>query len=49
MEFEPNEPLQPGATIRREYDRCEIGLAWNPEIRTDRRFVELIDEIRKGV
>lgn len=38
-----------GATIRKEYDLCEMGLAWKPDIRTDPKFVGLIDEIRKGL
>lgn len=42
-----NEDGKSGATIKKEYDLCEMGLAWKPEIRTDRKFVELIDEIKK--
>jgi ABC-type nitrate/sulfonate/bicarbonate transport system ATPase subunit len=42
-----NEEGKAGATIKKEYDLCEMGLAWQPEIRTDRRFVELISEIKK--
>lgn len=38
---------QEGATIKKEYDLCEAGLAWKPDIRADRRFQELVEEIKK--
>ncbi|WP_295127850.1 ABC transporter ATP-binding protein [uncultured Chitinophaga sp.] len=38
---------KPGATIVKEYDLCQMGLAWKPEIRSDMRFVELLTDIRK--
>jgi ABC-type nitrate/sulfonate/bicarbonate transport system ATPase subunit len=42
-----NEEGKLGATIKKEYDLCQMDLAWKPDIRTDRKFVELIDEIKK--
>lgn len=38
---------KPGATIVKEYDLCEMGLAWAPHIRENMRFVELLADIRK--
>jgi ABC-type nitrate/sulfonate/bicarbonate transport system ATPase subunit len=38
---------KPGATIVKEYDLCQAGLAWKPGIRSDIRFVELLADIRK--
>lgn len=36
----------PGATIRYAYDLAANGLAWNPEIRKDPKFIELVEQIR---
>jgi ABC-type nitrate/sulfonate/bicarbonate transport system ATPase subunit len=36
----------PGATIKYYYDLAANGLAWNPEIRKDPRFTELVEQIR---
>jgi ABC-type nitrate/sulfonate/bicarbonate transport system ATPase subunit len=36
----------PGATIRYSQDLAAQGLAWNPEIRKDPRFTELVENIR---
>lgn len=38
---------KPGATIRYFYDLAASGLAWNPEIRKDPKFIELVEDIRK--
>lgn len=36
----------PGAIIRYFYDLAAEGLAWNSEIRTDPKFIELVEDIR---
>lgn len=38
---------KPGATIVKEYDLCEMELAWTPNIRENMRFVELLADIRR--
>ena len=38
---------KPGATLKYYYDLAAAGLAWNPEIRKDPRFIELVEDIRK--
>jgi len=37
----------PGATICYTDDLAAKGLAWNPEIRRDHRFTEMVDEVRQ--
>jgi len=37
---------KPGATIVKEYDLCQMGLAWMPEIRSNPEFVSLIKEVK---
>lgn len=36
-----------GATIRYSYDLAAEGLAWNPDIRKEPKFIELVENIRK--
>ncbi|UYQ92295.1 ATP-binding cassette domain-containing protein [Chitinophaga horti] len=38
---------KPGATIVKEYDLCAMGLAWEPHIRENMAFVELLADIRR--
>jgi polar amino acid transport system ATP-binding protein/sulfate transport system ATP-binding protein len=38
--------LDNGAKIKYVYDLAANGLAWNPEIRKDPRFTELVEQIR---
>ena len=38
--------LDNGATIKYQYDLAANGLAWNPEIRKDPKFTELLEQIR---
>lgn len=37
---------KPGATIVKEYDLCQMGLAWTPDIRSTPDFIALIKEIK---
>ena len=38
-----------GATMTRAYDLCEMDLAWQPDIRKNPRFQQLLLEIRAGL
>jgi len=35
-----------GATFTHAFDLCKMGLAWDPEIRRKKEFIEFIDEIK---
>jgi ABC-type nitrate/sulfonate/bicarbonate transport system ATPase subunit len=37
-----------GAHIKHYYDLCEMGLAWQPDIKRNPKFINLINEIRDG-
>jgi len=37
---------KPGATIVKEYDLCQMGLAWMPDIRSNPEFISLIKEVK---
>jgi ABC-type nitrate/sulfonate/bicarbonate transport system ATPase subunit len=41
-----NQPGREGATITEQLDLVEMGLAWNPEIREDKKFHELVKEMK---
>ncbi len=38
---------KPGATIVKEYDLCQMGLAWMPDIHTNPDFIKLIQQIKQ--
>ena len=37
---------KPGATFTRSFDLCKMGLAWDPEIRRKREFIDLIEDVK---
>ncbi len=41
-----NQPGQEGATITEQLDLVDLGLAWNPEIRSDRKFQDLVADMK---
>lgn len=40
------EANKPGATIKKEIDLCERGLAWQKNIRSEKAFIETLQEIK---
>jgi ABC-type nitrate/sulfonate/bicarbonate transport system ATPase subunit len=41
-----NEPNKEGATITHTLDLMEMGLAWNPEIKKQKAFIDLVGQIK---
>lgn len=41
-----NEPNKEGATITNTLDLMEMGLAWNPEIKKQKAFIDLVGQIK---
>ena len=41
-----NEENKKGATITKTYDLAEMGLSWNPEIKEDKAFKELVAQMK---
>jgi ABC-type nitrate/sulfonate/bicarbonate transport system ATPase subunit len=46
-EFDTEGKKIPGATIRYNEDLAARGLAWNPDIRKDHHFTEMVEEVRE--
>lgn len=40
---------QPGATVKQEIDLLERGLAWQPDVRRQKAFVDTLDEIKANL
>ena len=41
-----NQPNKEGATITEKLDLMEMGLAWNPEIKKDHKFQEIVEHMK---
>lgn len=41
-----NDEKVPGATVLYDFNLAEMGLAWDPEVRKNPRFIELVEHIR---
>lgn len=37
---------KPGATFTKSFDLCQMGLAWDPDIRKKKEFISLIEEVK---
>lgn len=41
-----NQPNKEGATITEKLDLIEMGMAWNPEIRTNHKFIDMVAHMK---